>query len=290
MTKRRWGFPVHGWGGLGLVALSWAANWGLDGLRTHVWFFPLWLGYVLIVDGLCVRRSGTSLWTRSRRGFALLFVASIPLWWLFELLNQRLENWTYIGRRHFSDLEYFLLASLSFSTVLPAVLATAELVRTTSWIERWARGPRIAATPRLRATCWILGFGMLLALLAFPRYCFPFAWTSLVFLVEALNQTLGRRSLVTDLERGDWRPWFALWTAGLVCGFFWELWNHWSYPYWVYDVPFVGFAKVFQMPLLGYLGYLPFAHELWLFALLLFPRGSWLEPQARAEHDAREHH
>ena len=49
----------------------------------------------------------------------------------------------------------------------------------------------------------------------------------------------------------------------MVCGFFWEMWNYWAAPKWVYHVPFVDFWHVFEMPLLGYLGYLPFALELY---------------------------
>ena len=48
-------------------------------------------------------------------------------------------------------------------------------------------------------------------------------------------------------------------------------------PKWIYHVPYVGVAKVFEMPLLGYLGYFPFAMELWLLAHLLLPRGPQVE-------------
>jgi hypothetical protein len=58
--------------------------------------------------------------------------------------------------------------------------------------------------------------------------------------------------------------------AGLVCGFFWEMWNFWSLPQWYYTVPHVGFGKVFAMPILGYGGYLPFALE--IFAVYHFVR------------------
>jgi hypothetical protein len=43
------------------------------------------------------------------------------------------------------------------------------------------------------------------------------------------------------------------------------MWNFFSYPKWIYQVPFVDFFRVFEMPLLGYGGYLPFSLE--LFAL-----------------------
>ena len=269
--------PLHLWLGLLLVAVFWPLNWlPLDSLlgelRTHVLFFPLWLGYVLLVDGLVHLRRGSSPLTRSPRGFALLFVASAPVWWLFELFNLRLQNWEYLGREHFSDLEYFLYATLSFSTVLPAVLCTAELVRSTRWVERFADGPRLSYSPARGRAYVIAGLVMLALLLAFPRQAFPFVWMWAVFVCDPLARRRGRRSFSADLERGDWRPWLSLWLGGLICGFFWELWNLWSYPKWIYNVPYVGFAKVFEMPVLGYLGYLPFAMELWLLAQLMLPR------------------
>ena len=266
----------HGWIGLVLVAVFWWLNWGLDGLRTHLGFFPLWLGYVLAVDGLTLKLRGTSLLTRSPRNFLALFCASMPVWWLFELFNMRLQNWEYLGREEFTGLEYFLLSSLSFSTVIPAVFGTAELVRGTRWIERFASGPRITPTPRLCRVLLVAGLAMLAAMLAWPRACYPFLWVSGVFILDPVCVFLGRRSLLFDLARGDWRPWVSLWAGALVCGFFWELWNFWSYPKWIYHIPGVGFWKVFEMPLLGYLGYLPFSLELYQLSHLLLRRGPQL--------------
>lgn len=264
--------PGHLWIGLGLVALCWPLNWVLPGMRTHLLFFPLWLGYALAVDGLRVVRAGDSILTRTPLLYGALFLLSVPVWWLFEVLNWRLGNWEYLGRRQFGDLEYVLLSSLSFSTVMPAVLGTAELVRTSRWIERFASGPVLRPSGGLCLGLFVAGLAMLALMLAWPRWFYPFAWTSLVFLCEPLAVALRRRSLLTELARGDWRPWVALWTGGLVCGFFWELWNLHSYPKWIYHVPGVGFWKVFEMPLLGYLGYLPFAMELYLAAQLVLPK------------------
>lgn len=269
--------PWQLWAGLALVAIFWPLNWLLEGNRTHWGFFPLWLGYVLAVDGLVARRTGSSLLLRSPSTFALLFPLSVPTWWLFELFNQRLRNWEYVGDESFSGLEYFAWCSLSFSTVLPAVLESAELFMSLRWIDRFARGPRFPRagdSTRYRSLLALAGIAMLAALLVWPRYCYPFVWISIVFLLEPLCLSLGRRAFTSDLARGDWRTWFALWCGGLMCGFFWELWNFWSYPKWIYHVPGVGFAKVFEMPLLGYLGYLPFAMELWLVAQLVLPRGA----------------
>lgn len=268
------------WIGFALIAVIWPLNWCLEGARTHLLFFPLWLGYALFVDGLCARRSGTSAITRSLPGFALQFVLSAPAWWLFELINSRLGNWEYVGRERFSDLEYAVLASTSFSTVLPAVMGTAELLLSTGLVQRAVRGPQVARSRRFAFLCAISGAAMLAAMLIWPRWFYPFCWTSLVFLLEPLAQRVNRRGFLDDLCLGDWRTWSALWLAGLCCGFFWELWNSHSDPKWIYHVAGVGFGKVFEMPILGYLGYLPFAMELYLFANVCLPK--WARPKLSA--------
>src|SRR5437762_8329691 len=83
--------------GLLLLAICWPLNWTLPGMRTAYLFFPLWLGYILVVDALVFFRAASSLWTRSRRDFILLFVASAPVWWIFEVINSRTGNWEYRG-------------------------------------------------------------------------------------------------------------------------------------------------------------------------------------------------
>src|SRR5690606_15999501 len=90
----------------------------------------------LVVDAWAWKRSGASIWSRSRGSFAVLFLMSAPMWWLFELINWRTRNWEYLGREAFTDLEYFVLASVSFSTVLPAVFGTARLMSTFAWVQR----------------------------------------------------------------------------------------------------------------------------------------------------------
>jgi hypothetical protein len=260
---RRW--PFHGWAGLVLVAIFWTFNWSLPGLRTHWAFFPLWLGYCLTVDALVVWRKGTSMATRSPRAYILLFFISVPGWWLFELLNLRTQNWAYDGAEYFTDLEYFLLCSLSFSTVMPAVFGTAELVSTLSWLDRLKTGPVLAPTPRLTMGLFVTGWVMLALLLKWPLYFFPFLWGSAYLILDPINVWLGRRSLLHFTAKGDWRPVVTLPLGCLICAFFWEMWNFYSYPKWVYQVPFVGVLHIFEMPLLGYIGYIPFSWE--LFAL-----------------------
>jgi len=253
----------HGLWGMILIAVFWPLNWLLPGLRTAYLFFPLWLGYVLTVDALVLARTGTSLLTRSRRDFVLLFVLSAPTWWIFEIINSRTQNWEYLGRGHFTGLEYFILCSLSFSTVMLAVFETAELVQTFSWTGRLSSGPRILRSPQAPPVLFVSGLMMLAALWTWPRYFYPFVWLSLAFLLEPVNLWSGRRHLLEHLRHGDWRVVISLSLGTLICGFFWEMWNYHSYPKWVYHTPGVEFLHIFEMPLLGYGGYLPFAWELY---------------------------
>ena len=271
-SNKKHPFPLHGWIGVVLVAIFWILNWSLDGLRTQLLFFPLWLGYALTVDGLLYRRRGTSLFSRSFRKYLLLFVISIPAWWLFELINLRTQNWLYLGRNQFTDMEYAILSSLSFSTVMPAVFGTAQWVADHEWLKRLKSGPAYGRNRKEIGIVFITGWFMLAALLLWPRYCFPLVWISVCFILDPINHWLGKRSLIAYVRKGDWRPILALWTGCLICGFFWEMWNFYAYPKWVYRVPFVDFLHIFEMPVLGFLGYLPFSMELFDIYHLLMPR------------------
>jgi hypothetical protein len=263
--------PRRMWVGLILIAVCWPLDWFLPGVRTAYLFFPLWLGYILTVDALVRRRTGTSIGIRSLKNFVLLFVVSSPVWWLFELINSRTRNWEYLGSGVFTLLEYNALCTLCFSIVMPAIFETAELARSFRWVQRCVSRSRLPATQSMRATLFLIGIAMLVSLLIWPKYFYPFVWSSVLFILEPLNRWLGRRTLLEKLERGDWRLFVSLSTGALICGFFWELWNFYSFPKWIYHTPGVNFLHVFEMPLPGYIGYIPFALELYALKNFLWP-------------------
>jgi hypothetical protein len=255
--------PLQGWLGLGLVIVFWILNWSLPGTRTNWGFFPLWLGYCLTMDGLVFCRTGTSLLTRDWRKYVGLFLVSAPVWWLFELLNLRTQNWTYLGADIFTPLQYAFWTTLSFTTVIPAVFGSAELIASFGFVKRLKRGPVIATDKRTTTVFFILGWVMLASMLLWPKIFFPFLWLSLYFILEPVNVWLGNRSLAYWTQKGDWRPVIALWLGVLLTAFFWEMWNYFSYPKWIYHVSWGNWLHIFEMPLLGYGGYLPFALELY---------------------------
>lgn len=257
------GFPLHGWAGLLLVLTFWWVNWAWSGLRTYWAFFPLWLGYCLTVDALVMWRTGTSLLTRNWKKYVGLFLLSAPLWWVFEAMNLRTQNWIYVGAGSFSPATYSLWTTLSFTTVVPAVFGSAELLASFDFIRRLPPGPRIRPDRRTTIGFFITGWVMLALLLLWPRIFFPFIWFSLYFIIEPINVWRGNHSLAGWTGKRDWRPVIALWLGVLLTAFFWEMWNYFSYPKWIYHVAWGGWLHIFEMPLLGYGGYLPFALELY---------------------------
>ena len=54
-----------------------------------------------------------------------------------------------------------------------------------------------------------------------------------------------------------------------------EFWNYWAVTKCTYTVPYLGDVKLFEMPVLGYLGFPPFAVECW--AMYVFCR-SLIQP------------
>jgi hypothetical protein len=256
-------FCLHGWIGASLILVFWLVNWNMEGLRTHWGFFPMWLGYCLLIDALVFYRTGTSLVTRSLTRYLGLFVVSAPSWWLFEVINVRTQNWLYLGAEYFTPWAYAFWATLNFSTVIPAVFGTAELVRSFSFIKGIKRGPVIKPDPLTTVLFFTSGLVLFGLMMVWPVYFFPFVWLSVYFILEPLNIWLRNRSLARYTRIGDWRPIIALWIGALICGFFWEMWNVFSFPKWIYQVPGVGVLHIFEMPLLGYGGYMPFALELY---------------------------
>ncbi|MEQ8680841.1 MAG: hypothetical protein RID25_13850 [Cyclobacteriaceae bacterium] len=269
-------FPYWGWLAISLIVVFWYINWGFDGLRTHWAFFPLWLGYILLMDALTYFRKGNSLLSRSFSGFIFLFIVSAPAWWLFEAINEVTQFWQYSDRERFTDLEYAMYATLSFSTVIPAMFTTAELVGTFAAFQKEMKGPKIGGSLQERLVLLSLGMLMLACVFVFPEYSSAFIWMSIYLILDPVNHFLGNRTVIRHTATGNWTPVLVLWAASLICGFFWEFWNYYSLPKWYYTVPFVDFWYVFEMPLLGYLGYLPFALELFaLYHLITGLMGKW---------------
>jgi hypothetical protein len=260
-------FPPWGW-----WALAWTATWWLLAWSRFGWFawaqrhtfFPLWLGFIVTVNALVEQRSGTCLMRRTPAKWLTLFAASAGFWWIFEWLNRFVRNWHYLAVEEFGPAAYAANATLCFSTVLPAVASVREWLGTFPLFEaRTACGPAWNWLAR-PFTGWLLMACALAALLqtgARPREFYPALWVAPLALVWGLAITLRRPGTPHQISSGNWRIAAAWMLASLFCSFWWEMWNWHSLAKWIYTVPYVERWLVFEMPLLGYAGYLPFGLE-----------------------------
>jgi len=257
-------FPWWGWAGVALGAASWILAWSrfpwLGGFQSHT-FTPLWIAFILLVNAFTVRRTGRCLMLSRIRPFLLLFPVSAGFWWSFEYLNRFVGNWRYVGGVDFGAVEYFLFATLPFSTVLPAVLSTRELLLSCPRLDGAFREWRPLSPGRPGATglaVLLLSCAGLFAVGIVPDAAFPLVWVAPAALLVSLAALRGEPHALSGIASGDWRPAVSSVLAALLCGFFWETWNFGSYAKWVYAIPYVDVLHVFEMPLLGYAGYLPF--------------------------------
>ena len=141
---------------------------------------------------------------------------------------------------------------------------------------------------RLYKPFMLTGILFLILPLVWPEYFFPLVWGAFIFLLEPVNHKAGAPSLLREWEKGSLRNFYLLLLAGAVCGLLWELWNFRAGSKWIYTVPHVGFLKVFEMPLLGFLGFPPFAVECYAmtagFFLLISKIREKYPPGPRARH------
>lgn len=96
---------------------------------------------------------------------------------------------------------------------------------------------------------------------AYPDQLFALLWVSPLMIILSIQGLTGRPALLHPLMNGDLRPVVVPAIAALICGFFWELWNSLSLARWSYTIPYVQRFHLFEMPVLGYGGYLPFGLE-----------------------------
>ncbi len=270
-------FPLWGWLGVALMLSSWLVAWNrfwwAEGIQEYT-FTPLWLSFILVVNALSYLRSGHCTMLDHSFRFLLLFPVSAYFWWSFEFLNRFVQNWYYVGISDFGPLRYFLYVTLPFSTVLPAILGTAELLATFptlgAALQRFRPVP-VGGNRMLAAVCLVLASVGLIVLGIWPNRLFPLLWLVPVSLVIGLQSLTEKPSLLVQIGRGDWRRAWILAMSGLICGWFWEMWNQFSFAHWQYSISYLQKFKVFEMPLLGYLGYLPFGVLCGLFAEFILP-------------------
>ncbi len=253
--------------GLGLIVggmLNAYVGWE----RLADWTTPAcWWGYVLVLDAVIHKCRGKSLIRNNFRLFVYQIVFSVLFWATFEVNNLHLRNWKYVSLPP-NPIETFIGMALSFATILPGLFYTAEIIDISGifkkikfpWFDMKATSSRVFSYILI-----ILGLIFLVVPMMVPQplasYLFVFIWLGWAFFLDPINYFSGTQSILGDLSRGKGERLAALFASGLICGLLWEFWNFWAGSKWVYTAPFTPGIRIFEMPVIGFLGFLPFAVE-----------------------------
>ena len=262
-------FPWWGIAGVVLMIVSWVIAWNrfewFRPCQVLLSYFPIWIGYIVTMNAVCVWRSGRSPMTDHPVAYALTFPVSSVFWWFFEYLNRFVWNWYYLGVSDLSSFLYIVYATLCFASVLPAVYVTAEVLGTFAFFDdrnyegmSWQPDVRSPVSRIVLALLSLLG---LVGIVVWPQYTYLLLWISPLMVFVSVQILLKEPCVLDRLRGGSWGLVFRFEIAALVCGFCWETWNYYALAKWVYAVPWVHGWQIWEMPLIGFAGYLPFGVE-----------------------------
>jgi hypothetical protein len=210
--------------------------------------YPIvWWGLLLMVDAYNQRRHGMSLWHARISHFLLITIpVSVLLWLLFEVLNLAAPQWRYKGAidNLHAQVSFGFIA---FATVIPIMVESYWLLG----------GPFCLPATFSRAFQKWRAASILAGLLfaAIPLFNDVFWFNQGIWLTPAL--VLLPFTTIEPCENPG-RFVRAVVFSGLLAGFFWELLNYWSRTHWEYLI-LPGAPHLFQMPVPGYLGFIPFS-------------------------------
>lgn len=258
-------------GGAGLVASTALMLRGTAPFATMYYVFA-WYSTLLALYGVLALVAGRSPALRRPASLATMLGWSVVVWLFFEMVNFRLHDWYYVFVPRDVVVRWLYIA-VSFATVLPAVFG-AEAVLDGLGVAERVRWPRLRVTPRLLRRIRLAGIAALVLPLLFPRWCFPLVWGAATLLLEpSVYERDRERSLLHDLEEGRPGRVLRILIGGAAIGFLWELFNIRARGKWIYTVPGLEEAKLFEMPVLGFFGFPPFAVDCFVIWQLLVLNG-----------------
>ena len=257
---------------------------------TSFFFLFVWFGYILLIDAIVYKLQRNSLIMNHKWILFGLFALSALVWWMFEFFNVFfLKNWVYTRSFETSALVNTVAhatywtgwlrhigKTLAFATVIPAIFETAHMLKAFHFFDH-KKLKREKKRDHIHKD-WlyliiVLGIIILILSMVLPQYFFGGIWIAFFFILDPINYIYHEPSIIGYLKKREFKIPFSFFFGAFIVGFFWEFWNYWAVVKWQYSLPVLGILeniKLFEMPLIGYLGYGPFALE--LFAMYYFVR------------------
>ena len=236
----------------------------------YTFFTPIqWWNYIFLADAIVAARQKKSLISSRPVEFLIMLILSNVCWMIFEGYNLLLKNWYYINLA--PDKWQRLIGTFTaFATIFPGIFISADLLESFGLFKEKELKPRKLSSAFLIGSIAAGATAVLFPLIFPSAYVFGLVWLGYFFVLEPFNYWKKNSSIYADIEQGSWRRFWLLLAGGALCGFLWEFWNFWAGAKWIYTVPFTENIKYFEMPLLGLLGFPPFALE--CFAMYHFTR------------------
>jgi hypothetical protein len=217
----------------------------------------IWWGLLVAVDAINAR-----LWGRSpmrsdwRRFLGVTVPLSVLFWLIYEYLNFAFPQWRYRGELTGTATQV-AFGFVSFATVIPIMIEFQWLFGGPS--DGW-QIPRAVdgALRQWRAACIAAGATLLfLPLLSDNFWINQSAWIgpAIALLPFAVRPPA---TSTTPAPVIDGKFAASATASALIGGFLWELINYWALTKWEYTIH-PEWPRLFEMPLLGYLGFVPFA-------------------------------
>ncbi len=239
-------------------------------------------GYILVIDALIFKLRKESMICNRFSDFIGLFILSVLFWYFANLFIHNISSWVYSGSvgQHFSFLVMFL-RNISDGVAFPAVFETIELLKTLNLFKKEQLSIHINI--KKATLLFLVSLGVVCLLVPFfwsSSLSIVFVWISLFLILDPINYLHRQPSIVGDIREGKFGSFIIVGLGGMIVGFLWEFWNYWAVQKWTYNLPFLGFlegVKIFEMPLLGYLGYAIFAFE--IYAVYWFVRSLFVHKE-----------
>lgn len=244
--------------------LGMAGRFPLVGNYTYA---VTWWGILTLIDEWNFRRRGLSLWRGHAARFAFVTLPlSVVFWLFFEMLNLGSPQWRYRGGLPNLSAQV-LFGFVSFGTVIPIMIEIYWV------IGGEFRLPRAAANTLKRHSGILALIGVALTLL--PYFNHEFWLNQGMWIAPAL--LLLRLAPLPVGSPSAARLALNVAANGIVAGLMWESLNWFSPTHWEYLI-LQSWPHLFQMPWIGYIGFIPFAFT----ALLVYSFAERIPANARA--------
>ena len=210
----------------------------MNGLGWTDYLYPAVWWTVLTLADLWNRRRGLRLY--NAHFIAVTVPVSVLFWLFFEILNLISPQWRYVGGIRSLTGQIFF-GFIAFATVIPITVEAWWLVAGEIFVP-------------FRAQKWPVSLLFGAIFVSIPFFNRVFWWNQGMWLAPAMLML----PWAPFRRRESWGRWLAALTvSGLLSGVAWETFNWWSRTHWEYLI-LPDWPHLFQMPLLGYLGFIPF--------------------------------